>query len=86
MGGQLFYAGFASFPDVPRPNSQELNPGYVVTHALLQCATVDEVIDLLTKKGQPALTKHSLVQPQPFTGSFLTALVKPSSLSLITSK
>lgn len=51
MGGQLFYAGFASFPDVPRPNSQELNPGYVVTHALLQCATVDEVVDLLTKKA-----------------------------------
>lgn len=51
MGGQLFYAGFASFPDAPRPNSQELNPGYVVTHALLQCASVEEVIDLLTKKN-----------------------------------
>lgn len=50
MGGQLFYAGFASFPDVPRPNSQELNPGYVVTHALLQCATVDDIVNLLTKE------------------------------------
>ena len=51
MGGQLFYAGFASFPDSSREGTQEINPGYVVTHTLLQCATVDDVIDLLTKKG-----------------------------------
>lgn len=50
MGGQLYYADFASFPDEVKPNSKPLNPGFVVSQALLQCASVEEVIDLLTKQ------------------------------------
>lgn len=64
MGGQLFYAGFASYPDVARPNTQVVNPGYVVTHVLAQCATVDEVIELLTKTDT--------IINQPLVGSNVT--------------
>ncbi len=50
MGGQLFYAGFASFPDETKNHHTPVNPGYVITHILSQCASVAEVIDLITNK------------------------------------
>ncbi|MBU3851422.1 MAG: linear amide C-N hydrolase [Candidatus Paralactobacillus gallistercoris] len=50
MGGQLFYAGYAYFPQTVQPHTLPLNPGYAVTHILAQCATNDDVIKLLTKQ------------------------------------
>ena len=50
MGRQLFYAGYAHFTNKVTPQTQALNPAYVVTHVLSQCANNEEVIELLTKK------------------------------------
>ena len=50
MGGQLYYRGFAFFPDAPRPGTQPLQPPLAVYHLLAQCASVEEVVRALEQE------------------------------------
>lgn len=50
MGGQLYYREFASFPAEARPQTQPLQPPFLVYHLLAQCATVEEVVSMLERE------------------------------------
>ena len=50
MGGQLYYRGFAAYEGEARPGTQPLQPPFVVSHCLAQCATVQEVVRLLREE------------------------------------
>lgn len=59
MGGQLYYRGFAHFPDTVQPNTLAVQPPFAVTYLLATCATVEqvalEVEQHITLLGQPLL-------------------------------
>ena len=50
MGGQLYYRQFAHYPDSLPSNSHPLQPPFAVYHLLAQCATVEEVCQMLQKE------------------------------------
>lgn len=47
MGGQQNYREFAFFPEKEKRGTKRLQPPFVVTHVLSQCATVEEATALL---------------------------------------
>nr|WP_317413270.1 linear amide C-N hydrolase [uncultured Solibaculum sp.] len=49
MGGQLYYRNFSHFEDIARPGTTKLQPPFAVFHLLAQCATVQEVADMMEK-------------------------------------
>ena len=59
MGGQLYYRGYARYPDRPWSGRLSLQPPFLVTLCLASCATVEEVARLLTEEvslvGEPLL-------------------------------
>lgn len=50
MGGQLYYRNFAHYESKAKEETIAIQPPYVVTYLLTQCATIDEVVDTLTSK------------------------------------
>lgn len=51
MGGQLYYRGFASYEAVARPGTLPLQPPFLVSHCLAQCASVEEVVRLVREEA-----------------------------------
>lgn len=49
MGGQQNYRQFAYFPEKERKGTRRLQPPFVVTHILSQCATVEEAARMLNE-------------------------------------
>ena len=59
MGAQLYYRGYARYPDRPADGKLPLQPPFLVTLCLACCATVEEAARLLTEQvslvGEPLL-------------------------------
>ena len=59
MGAQLYYRGYARYPDRPAGGRLPLQPPFLVTLCLACCATVEEAARLLTEEvslvGEPLL-------------------------------
>lgn len=59
MGAQLYYRGYARYPDRPAEGRLPLQPPFLVTLCLACCATVEEAARLLTEEvslvGEPLL-------------------------------
>lgn len=51
MGGQLYYRGFASYAEEARPGTLPLQPPFLVSHCLAQCASVEEVVRLVREEA-----------------------------------
>ena len=51
MGGQLYFRGFAHYETEPRPGTLPLQPPFLVSHCLAQCASVDEVVKLVQEES-----------------------------------
>lgn len=47
MGGQLYYRGFAQYASQPESGRLPLQPPFLVSHCLAQCASVEEVAELV---------------------------------------
>ena len=54
MGGQLYYRGFAHYPDVPVPSGRTLQPPVLVYHLLAQCDGVEEAVRYLREEVELA--------------------------------
>lgn len=50
MGGQLYFRGFAHYPSEKSPDTMALQPPFVVTYLLTQCASIEEVVDTIKNK------------------------------------
>ena len=59
MGGQLYYRGFARYPGAPAAGRLPLQPPFLVSFCLAFCASVEEVVRLLSRRaslvGEPLL-------------------------------
>lgn len=64
MGGQFFYANCATYPEIARPNTQAIHPGFVVTHVLSQCKNNDEIVELFQHKI--TVTKQTVTGLVPY--------------------
>ena len=51
MGGQLYYRGFAAYEKEARPGTLALQPPFLVSHCLAQCASVEEVVRLVQEEA-----------------------------------
>ena len=63
MGAQLYYRGFARYPDRPADGKLPLQPPFLVTLCLACCATVEEAARLLTE--QVSLVEEPLLGAVP---------------------
>lgn len=50
MGGQLYYRTLAHYSAHCRPGTTPIQPPFLVYHLLAQCATVEEVVQVLRKE------------------------------------
>ena len=50
MGGQLYFRNFAQYSSEAKEGTLPLQPPFVVTYILTQCANVEEVVDALNNK------------------------------------
>lgn len=64
MGGQFFYANCATYPEIARPNTQAIHPGFVVIHVLSQCKNNDEIVELFQHKI--TVTKQTVTGLVPY--------------------
>ena len=63
MGAQLYYRGYARYPDRPAGGRLPLQPPFLVTLCLACCATVEEAARLLTE--QVSLVEEPLLGAVP---------------------
>lgn len=63
-GRQIFYANCVTYPEIARPNTQAIHPGFVVTHVLSQCKNNDEIVELFQHKI--TVTKQTVTGLVPY--------------------